>query len=132
MSGNEALSSGNYRTDVKLFTETLSNMGYRGATDNLRGIVMESDDLEPDDQVGCILSPAQRSMRCFVTLSCLVVLAMTAFYVSRPDDRASQEKFTVFAAQPKIEKQHLAQENQEKDNGKLIAVMEPYAKNLSW
>jgi hypothetical protein len=83
---------------------------------------MESDSLELDDRIACFLSPAQRTARCFATLSCFLVLAMTAFYVSRLDDRASQEKFAVSAAQAKIEKQRV-QENQERDKGKLIAVL---------
>jgi hypothetical protein len=95
------------------------------------GVAMETDSLESDDLESGerILSPAQRSTRCFAALFCCVVLAASAFFTSHMDARAVRGDPDVSAAQP--ESKSPAQENQEKDHGKLLAVLTPDSGKLA-
>jgi hypothetical protein len=92
------------------------------------GVAMETDSLESDDlEFGeRILSPAQRSMRCLATLFCCVVLAASAFFASHMDARAVRGEPGVFAVQPEIKSPA-----QEKDPGKLLAVLTPNSGKLA-
>jgi hypothetical protein len=110
---------------VKSVTVAIPDTGYRVAPVNSRSITMESGSLKLDER---ILSPAQRSARCFVTLFCFVVLAAAVFCFSRMDNRAGREKSTLSTTLwPEIERQGPLQENQKRGHGKLASVLTPPA-----
>ncbi|MDR0576593.1 MAG: hypothetical protein LBI87_03440 [Candidatus Accumulibacter sp.] len=79
---------------------------------------LEVDDLEADDGFGRILSPAQRSARCVMTLFCVLMVAATAFHASRMGDRVDREMSSisstssVSASPATVERQDTAREKE--------------------
>jgi hypothetical protein len=112
-------------TAVKSVTEPVSDAIYRRAVINAWEFAMEMDSWESDgpEPGERILSPAQRSMRCFATLFCLAVLATSTFFVSHMDARAVRGEPGVSATQPEIKSP--VRENQKKASNKWLIALTP-------
>ena len=80
-------------------------------------------DLEVEEDE-LILSPAQRSVRCVMTLFCLFVLLVGALQFSSYLSEEEQEKPTVST---NIGPKATAQGNQDEKSPKLMVVLTPYS-----